>query len=1008
LNTQAAARAAAHAATEQAGHTGQAAQATIAEADRVIDRLRAATDPSLEEHLYEAWLRKGEALAQLGRHSERVALCDALLAHADAAPAGRARWIAQALNCKGLAWRALGKAQPEIEAYEEVQRRFADADAPVLRTWVANAALERALVAGTLGGAFAKVDMVRSCEDIARRFADDAPEATRETVARARIWRADLLSELDYPNESREAFDAVWRELAHAPEASVAARAGHARIAQAARLADAGQRMDAAIPMLDGVLAAHADDARDALREVHARAGFLRADMLDDAGEHELALAACEDMLAVHAADEPPAKSPDDATRTVRGKLPGKVSNEPHGEPPGVARYACRAMSLKAHLLNRLLRYDELTAAHTALVARYRTHTDPDIELQVVTAMCRLASEAEEPEDALAVCDALDARFGDATAAPVRLWVARAATVRAHSLRDLARPQDALAAYAAVQERFGGMVDATDATDAADATDPAMALVVARATASRARLLARLDRADEALALYRALVSSIAPDAASAELRGEAIGAQLAWLDLLGDVPLSPPGDVPLSPLGDMPLSPPGDVPRSPLGDVPASQEAKAPSIDELLDRLVARLRPDDAPDLRQRVAEALYAHAVDLREAERFDAALVAYDRLLALTADAQDPSLLLAAAGALLNKGYLLLMLMDRPADALVVYDEILARFRNLTSQRMRDVLAKAGASRLTCLNTLKTLTGEEFDRDFPDLPVAQRDAVRDTITRGAELAEAGKVREGIALFDEVLHAHAEAAHPELRHQCARALANKVYWLRQLGQFERVIDAADLMDARYGEELSMTVQERVARCLEHKCIALDKLGRQDEELRLYGEIFSRWATSDVVDLRLCVARALYCRGITQRQAGDAEAALKSYDLVISRDMHAKEVALQLWAAKAMVNKGGLLRERGDQAGRAAVHQQLIASFGDTTDADLRERVINASEWLADAQGAMGRHEAEFATLRDTLRRFGEQMPPAQKARLNHRLGPMAIGRWARQLIDKVKGARR
>lgn len=915
-----------------------AAQASIAEADQVIDRLHAATDPSLEEHLYEAWLRKGEALAQLGQHGERVALCDALLAHADAAPAGRARWIAQALHAKGLAWRAQGKAQPELEAYEEVLRRFADADTPALRTWVASAALQRALVAGTLGGAFAKVDMVRSCEDIVRRFADDAPEATRETVARARLWRADLLAELDYPKESREAFDAVWRELAHAPEASVAARVGHARIAQAARLADGGQRIEAAIPMLDDVLANFAGDTREALREVHARAGFLRADMLDDAREHELALAACDDMLAVHAADG----------------------------SSGVARYACRAMALKAHLLNRLCRYEELAAANNALVARYRTYTDPDIELQVVAAMCRLASDADEPEDALALCDELNARFVDATAAPVRLWVARAATVRAQALRDLGRPHEALAAYAAMRERFGGMDGAAD---------PALALVVAQAMASQARALARLDRPGEALALYRELMSSIAPDA-DAGLRGEAIDAQLQCLDLLDDVPTTP--------------------------------EVRAAMLDELVARIGPFMSSGDEPDLCFRVAEALYAHAVGLREAESFDAALVAYDRLLALTADTQDDSLLVTVASALLNKGYLLLMLMDCPADALPVYDEILARFRNVTSQRMREVLAKAGASRLTCLNTLKTLTGEEFDRDFPDLPVAQRDAVRDAVARGIALADEGKVREGIDLFDEVLSEHAEASHPELRYQCSRALVNKVYWLLQLGQLEHVLSAADLMDARYGEELSMTVQERVARCLEYKCTALDKLGRHDEEMRLYRDIFSRWATSDVTDLRLCVARALYCQGITQRQAGDAQAALTSYDLVIGRDVDAEDVALQLWAAKAMVNKASLLGQRGDQAGRAAVYQQLIARFGDSGDARLRERVINAGEWLADAQGAMGQHAAEFATLRDTLRRFGDQMPPEQKARMNHRLGPMAIGRWARQLIDKVKGAKR
>jgi hypothetical protein len=103
-----------------------AALASIAEAEQVIDRLHAANDPLLEEHLYEAWLRKGEALAQLGRHGERAELCDALIAHADAAPAGRALWIAQALNAKGSAWRA--------EVYRTLIARFGEnTDAPMRR-----------------------------------------------------------------------------------------------------------------------------------------------------------------------------------------------------------------------------------------------------------------------------------------------------------------------------------------------------------------------------------------------------------------------------------------------------------------------------------------------------------------------------------------------------------------------------------------------------------------------------------------------------------------------------------------------------------------------------------------------------------------------------------------------------------------------------------------------------------------------------------------------------------
>jgi tetratricopeptide (TPR) repeat protein len=476
-----------------------AALASIAEAEQVIDRLQAANDPLLEEHLYEAWLRKGEALAQLGRHGERVALCDALIAHADAAPAGRALWIVQAFNAKGSAWRAMGEARREIGAYEEVERRFGDATTPEVRTWVAHAAFQRAVVAGSLGGAFAKVDMVRSCEDIVRRYAGDAPEATRETVARARIWRGELLADLAYPTESREAFDAVWRDLACAPEPSVAARVGHARITQAMGLAEAGRRVEEAIPMLDEVLAAYAGDPREALREVHARAGFLRADMLDDAGEHALALAACEDVLAAHLADE----------------------------LPGVALRACRAMALKTHVLYRLDRDGEVPAVRAALIARFSHHTGADIEELMAEVMCRIAYDAEEPEDVLPACDALDARFGESALVPVRRWVARAGVARGQALRDIGRSEDAAAQFEAVHARFGKHTGETDA---------ALILTTTRAAMAAASVLRGAGRNDAAIALYQAAASGVDASASQA-LREEALHARLQILALRGEPP---------------------------------------------------------------------------------------------------------------------------------------------------------------------------------------------------------------------------------------------------------------------------------------------------------------------------------------------------------------------------------------------------------------------------------------------------------------------------------------
>jgi hypothetical protein len=221
-------------------------------------------------------------------------------------------------------------------------------------------------------------------------------------------------------------------------------------------------------------------------------------------------------------------------------------------------------------------------------------------------------------------------------------------------------------------------------------------------------------------------------------------------------------------------------------------------------------------------------------------------------------------------------------------------------------------------------------------------------------------------------------------------------------------VIARADEMDARYGEELSMTVQERVARCLGTSASRSTSSGGKTKSWRCTATSSRAgppptWSTCACAWRVRCIARAS-----PSKQAGDAEAALESYARLLGRDGYAKDATLQLWVAKAMIDQASVLGQQGDQAGRAEVYRTLIARFGERTDAPMRERVINASEWLADAYGLLGQHEQQYTTIRDTLRRFGTQMPEAQKARLSHRLGPMTLGRFARKLIDRVKGAGR
>lgn len=106
------------------------------------------------------------------------------------------------------------------------------------------------------------------------------------------------------------------------------------------------------------------------------------------------------------------------------------------------------------------------------------------------------------------------------------------------------------------------------------------------------------------------------------------------------------------------------------------------------------------------------------------------------------------------------------------------------------------------------------------------------------------------------------------------------------------------------------------------------------------------------------------------------------------------------------MINKAKALDKLGDPAGQVKAYRALIARFGDSGDAALRERVANACEWLAEAEGRQGRVEAQRAALEAALGRFGTALSAEQRARLARELQALkarALGRKAKEVFGRV-----
>jgi tetratricopeptide (TPR) repeat protein len=621
---------------------------------------------------------------------------------------------------------------------------------------------------------------------------------------------------------------------------------------------------------------------------------------------------------------------------------------------PAVVVPCCQALRLLAHMLRQLHRPADALATLDRLVAAHGQRGEPEIREHIAHALYQRTWLIDEPAARCEACDFMSEQLDAQADAAFDAWRVDARLLKAEIDHHRGLPQDAIATLDAAIERFDG------------STDPAVVLRVARARLASVLNLRELAQHTQAQVLCLQVADQIEAGLADAapELRLEGVRALTLFFDGLG-----------------------------------LEEQARRA---ELVGWLLERYGRDASSQVRRMAVVRAYDWAVGLRDQGDGEAALAACDRLLATFARDTDAVVQRTVASTLLNKGHVLLEQLARADDALGVYEKLMHTLRDAAAPELQDMRAKATAGRQSCLKRLR----KAGPADAGELSIELRDEVRDKVKEGRRHGDAGESLEAIALFDEVLAAHAASLHPELRRQCARSLVHKAFCLVALSRFDEVIEAADAMDARYGADAATEMQEQVALCLQYKSTALDRLGRPEDEMRVHDQIVARWGNSELPDLRGRVAGALFRKGATLRQAGRLAEAVASYDEVIARTAVARENVLQLWAAKSMINKAKALDKLGDTAGQAKAYRVLIARFGDSGDAALRERVANACEWLAEAEGRQGRVEAQRATLEQALGRFGTALSAEQRTRLTRELQALkakALGRKAKEAFDRV-----
>ena len=905
----------------------------LAQSQAVIDRLQALTTPfasadkGLREHLLAAWLEKLQALRELGRHAEGAQAADALAQHLEGSAPEDWHWLAQALFHKGMAQARHGDYDEALATWRALAQRFEQTESAQVREWLVRAGYETIALTVYRGATFARVDMVREADRLEEKFGKDEWPATQQQVARIRLRRAELLEDLEYYAQALESYEQLSRDLQHSRFDDVREVAADAALARARLLKK--QESPAAAQVLDELIATYAGSQHTGIRQTLALAQVDRIHRLQEEGNWPLAVAACEQMEAL-------ASDSDSATevRSLGRCLQVHVDTlyqmlDEAGDDDPAEEWAAQANALSEQHWQRHALYPNAQVRNLALGAWIN------------------ACERMDGQEALDAYEQALQKLGDDDAPELQAALARAWINKLNTEAQVRGAAETLPGIAAMEQRFAASEDAT------------AQVLLARAQRLKARLHHHLGDQPAALAALQALAERPEPEDMSEGLQGTWHRQIAEAMNLEAEIwaKQSPPAHE----------NPSGRDANGELIEPPAISDAERQHAG-VAKRMLQRFGDDPDPRVRALVLEVFYNLAVSQRDRLHFEESIETYQT--ALQKFASDPGEALAqnVAGCYLNLAYVQMQLLRRNEEALKTYDALIAHFGSSTRPIARDTVARANASRLTCLNRLQSQGVEvNYGDQYEAMTAEQLKALRRLQDDGTQLQKKEQYREAIASYDQIIEPHLQSLHPELRALCLDALVNKGFCLGRLGQREAALAVNNEVIERYSGDMNLSFEKDVALALANKAVQLDKLGRPDEEIAVYDEIIRRWRGNSLSYLRMRVARAMWSKAFTLAER-DVQAAEALYRQTIDRYLPATEPEVRLEAAKACVSLGSLLRKQGRYEEAAAGLEMQLQTLDKDNAPGFAEQVNWLRLQLARNYGKTGQSEPQLAMYQRLL----------------------------------------
>ena len=213
----------------------------------------------------------------------------------------------------------------------------------------------------------------------------------------------------------------------------------------------------------------------------------------------------------------------------------------------------------------------------------------------------------------------------------------------------------------------------------------------------------------------------------------------------------------------------------------------------------------------------ALMARGVALGNVEE---AIAVYDEVIARFGNVTEVQVRKYVAEAMVNQGEVLESLGGKE-EAIEVYDEIIRRFGEAREPALREQLGRAVLKK----ETLGTAPPQPVAPE----PVAHQPPVQE---EGETLGTLGQTQEKLSPGEY-------ATETDLPHEAAKALVAKGV---ALGTPQEAIEVYDEVISRFGMAMGVEVSEQVAEAMVHKAAALGTLGLTIDAIAVCNEVISRF----------------------------------------------------------------------------------------------------------------------------------------------------------------------